>query len=341
MMSEIWKCKGFANAHTHLDKGMLVPEVVYVDAPASIRGGWTREKKAEFTKMDIYDRAEKALLQMIRYGTTYVRTHVDVDPVVGLTGIEAMLELQQAYAKQIVIDITAFNQEGFDRYPETEKLLQEALTMGRMGLGGHTLVDVDGKLHIRKMMALAEQFDVPWLEFHTDESGKPEDFLLPFLAERALEQECGDKIYAIHCNSLATVPDLEAAKTIELMANAKLHVTVCPTAVATRPITRTKELLKAGIPVALGSDNMGDLFNPLGGGNMLGYAQLLAYVQRFYEPEEQLAILDMIRRGPADPLSASSHHELYVSVVFETQEARELLSHVPLPQIVQDKVCSA
>lgn len=50
MMSEIWKCKGFANAHTHLDKGMLVPEVVYVDAPASIRGGWTREKKLSLLK---------------------------------------------------------------------------------------------------------------------------------------------------------------------------------------------------------------------------------------------------------------------------------------------------
>lgn len=326
-----WSIRGFSNEHAHLDKGYLVPGVAYTDAPPAKRGEWTREHKARFTRQDIYDRAEAALQAMIQYGTTYVRTHVDVDPLVGLKGIEALLELQRNYAGQAVIDITAFNQEGFDRFPETVELLEEALGMGRIGLGGHTLTDADGAAHIRRLFELGERRDVPWLEFHTDESGRPEHFLMPLIAEESLKREWGGKVYAIHCNSLANVEDLQAEKAIELAVAAGLHIITCPTAIATRAITRTKELLKAGLRVSLGSDNMGDLFNPLGSGNMLQYAQLLAYVQRFYEPAEQQALLDMLTLEPADAGAARRVEGLGIRVEYETERADYLLAHAPRP----------
>ncbi|MFF2484589.1 amidohydrolase family protein [Paenibacillus sp. NPDC058071] len=335
-MDQPWIIRGLSNEHAHLDKGMLVPGIAYTDAPAPVRGGWTRECKSRFTKQDIYQRAEAALQHMLQYGTTYIRTHVDVDPLVGLKGIEALLELKANYSQQVVIDITAFNQEGFERFPETAELLSEALSMGRMGLGGHTLTDSDGEAHISRLFELAEKKDAPWLEFHTDESGKPEHFLLPAIAKESINRGCEGKVYAIHCNSLANVSDGEAQQAIELVVKSGMHVVVCPTAIATRAITRTKELMKAGVRISLGSDNMKDLFNPLGSGNMLNYAQLLAYVQRFYEPAEQQALLNMLLIEPADAGSAERLGRLNIKVAYETNEAHELLAHAPRPSFVRD-----
>lgn len=326
-----WTIPGFSNEHAHLDKGMLVPGARYEDAPAAVRGEWTRGFKAHFTKTDIYARAEQALLNMISYGTTYVRTHVDVDPLVGLKGIEAILELKENYAKDIVIDITAFNQEGFERYSETEQLLAEALKMGHMGIGGHTLTDSDGEKHIQRIFDLAEQYDVPWIEFHTDESGKPEHFLLPNIAEETKQRGLNGKVYAIHCNTLANVSVDQAKATIEQVVESGLHVVVCPTAIATRAITRTKELLKSGVRLTLGSDNIGDLFNPLGSGNMLNYAQMLTYIQRFYEPDEMQSICDMITQKPLDVQSREALEQLSIQVVYGTNRIHELLAHAPKP----------
>lgn len=329
-MSE-WTTGGFINEHAHLDKGIIVPRVTYKDEPAPVRAEWTRQAKAEFTKADILQRADAAIRQMLRYGTAYVRTHVDVDPLVGLKGIEALLELQEKYKSEIVIDITAFCQEGFDRFPETEQLLEEAVRMGRIGIGGHTLTDRDGRGHIRRIFAIAEKTGAEWIEFHTDESGRPEHFLLPYLAEETARRGWSGKVYAIHCNSLANVSDEEAAHAIELVSQAGLHVTVCPTAVATRAVTRTKQLAKAGVRIGLGSDNIGDLFNPLGSGNMLQYAQLLAYIQRFYEPQEMEFLLNIIQQKPAIAESAEALKNQKVSYTYDSGCPRELLAHAPAP----------
>ncbi|MGO4540946.1 amidohydrolase family protein [Paenibacillus sp. 2TAB19] len=328
-----WTIPGFMNEHAHLDKGMLVPERSYKDDPVAIRAGWTREAKSSFTKQDIYSRAEQALQQLLSYGTAYVRTHVDVDPLVGLQGIEALLELREHYKNDIIIDITAFNQEGFDRYPDSAGLLTEALTMdSRIGIGGHTLSDQDGCSHINRIFELAEQANAPWVEFHTDESGKPEHFLLPYLAEQVKARGWSGKTYAIHCNSLANVSDELAEQAIALTAEAGLHVTVCPTAIATRAITRVKQLNQAGVRIGMGSDNMSDFFNPMGSGNMLQYAQLLAYIQRFYEPREMDMLLRIISQMPFNAESAVLVSQLAQDRYrFTTKDSRYLLTHLPLP----------
>lgn len=326
-----WSIRGFMNEHAHLDKGMIYVNEEYKDEPAPIRAEWTRKAKAGFTKIDIMKRAESAIQAMLHYGTCYVRTHVDVDPLVGLSGIEAMLELQMKYKSQIVIDITAFSQEGFERYPETNELLREALKLGRMGIGGHTLADSDGEKHIRRIFDIAESGGAEWVEFHTDESGRPEHFLLPFLAHETEARGWGGRAYAIHCNSLANVTELEADRAIELTARAGLHVTVCPTAVATRAVTLTKKLKDRGVRIALGSDNIGDYFNPMGSGNMLHYAQLLAYIQRFYEPAEMDYLIEILLNPPANAESAASVLQLPVCYQYSSSHSRELLTHALAP----------
>ena len=69
-------------------------------------------------------------------GTTAMRSHVEVDPIVGLMGFEAILPLRREYAPAIDLQLCAFAQEGILQMPGTEALLREALRMGADLVGG-------------------------------------------------------------------------------------------------------------------------------------------------------------------------------------------------------------
>ncbi|WP_163538470.1 amidohydrolase family protein [Gracilibacillus sp. YIM 98692] len=322
---------GWMNYHTHIDKGFLPENQKYKDAEAPVRAAWTRDIKMMRSKAEIKQAAAQSLEKMYQYGTSYVRTNVDVDPLFELRGLEALLELKEEWKEKIVIDIVAFNQEGFDRFPETEVLLKEAIKLGVDGIGGHTSMDEDGEAHIDKIMDLAEKASVDWIEFHTDETGRIDDFHLPYLAKVTKERELGEKMTAIHCCSLANVKDDLASKTIEAVAQSGMSVTTCPTAIATRSLTRIKELSSAGVPIQVGSDNLRDFFNPLGSGNMLQYGQLLAYVQRFYEPAEVENILEWLQKAPSNSRVQSELKKLKHTFLYKIDAERELLAEAPAP----------
>src|ERR1051326_447641 len=79
---------GLVESHFHLDKALLG-----AGAPAdagSVAGAIraTADMKRRFTREDIATRARRALELAIRHGTTAMRTHVEVDPIVGLAGMD-------------------------------------------------------------------------------------------------------------------------------------------------------------------------------------------------------------------------------------------------------------
>jgi cytosine/adenosine deaminase-related metal-dependent hydrolase len=289
---------GFIDCHAHLDKSLLNDRSPYIDVTGPEKGALTRKEKEKFTKEDIKDRAKRVLQKMSSFGTLAVRTNVDVDPIVGLKGVEALLELKKEFENIIKVQIVAFAQEGFTKYPDTENLLKEAMNMGCDAVGGHTIVDTDGKAHIDKVFEIAKRFNVS-MDFHADESGNPQHYLLPYLADKTIAEGYVGKVNAIHACSLSSIDYNEALRTIEKMKEADIRVIVAPTAISTRKLTLVKELLKVGVIIGLGSDNIQDFFNPLGCGNLLHVAMLLAYDRRFFAKDEQLQIWKMITEDGA------------------------------------------
>jgi cytosine/adenosine deaminase-related metal-dependent hydrolase len=57
--------------------------------------GKMKDAKARFTVADIRERASQVLEASIENGVSAIRTHSDVDPVIGLKSVEALLELRQ------------------------------------------------------------------------------------------------------------------------------------------------------------------------------------------------------------------------------------------------------
>lgn len=285
---------GLVNAHAHLDKSFIVDRKPYLDEPPPVRAGWVRELKQGFTKEDIKERARKGVEMSLASGVIGIRTNVDVDPLIGLKGIEALLELKQEMSDTLDIQVVAFNQEGFNRFPQTGELLEESLKMGADGIGGHTTMDSGAqKEHIDIIFELATRYQVD-VDFHADETGRPDDHMLPYLIAKTKAEGYQGRVNAIHCCSLAVVSEEEVKKDLEGLQEARINVVVCPTAIATRKLTEIKRMLPLGIKLGIGSDNIQDLFNPLGNGNLWEVGQLLAYVKRFYEDYELEALFGML-----------------------------------------------
>lgn len=333
---------GLADAHTHLDKSMLVDRADYIDTAAPDKGRRTREQKAKLTEEESYQNARSVLVEAVKNGTVAIRTNVDVDPVFELRGYRALLRLKEEFRDLIDVQVVPFAQEGVFNYPETPDLLRAALELGGDGVGGHTIIDKDGAGHIDSILSIGKDFGVS-CDFHVDESGKPEHFLLPYLAEQTKKNGMEGRVNAIHACSLSTVDDEAAAEAIRLSAEAGLRFLIAPTAISTRSLTRSKQLLEAGLAVNIGSDNVGDFFNPLGNANVLHVASLLAYAHRYFTNEGQQSLLGMIssdarglfgRALGAEGITEGADADI---TVLHGTSVREVLSRLGQPRFVVRK----
>ncbi|MCJ7618475.1 MAG: amidohydrolase family protein [Desulfobacterales bacterium] len=319
---------GFVDCHLHLDKCLLNEKSPYQDLSGPEKGALTRARKANFTVNDIKERAEKIILQGIKAGNLVIRTNVDVDPIVGLQGIEALLELKEKYKNILDIQVVAFAQEGLSKFPETVELLDEAIRMGANLVGGHTIVDGNlGKEHIDKILILAKKHDIE-AEFHLDESGNKEHYLLPYLAEKMITEDLVGRVSAIHCCTLSALDHEERKRAIQLMKKARMKVTIAPTAISTRALAPVKELIAADIIIGLGSDNIRDFFNPLGSGDIKQVALLLSFVQRFFTDEEIKTVWHMITSEGAKLLGCKDYD------IFEGKAANITLLEEKTPKEV-------
>ncbi|HXL47055.1 MAG TPA: amidohydrolase family protein, partial [Candidatus Binatia bacterium] len=85
---------GLVDAHIHLDKALLTDRVSGSAGTAAEAIRLTGLAKRGFTVDDIAQRARRVLDLAVPAGTTAMRAHVEVDPIVGLAGMEAMLALK-------------------------------------------------------------------------------------------------------------------------------------------------------------------------------------------------------------------------------------------------------
>jgi cytosine/creatinine deaminase len=126
---------GLVETHIHLDKTCIIDRCKSEQGTVAEAVAETAAAKAAFTQPDIYARATRTLEKCLLNGTMLMRTHVEVDPGIGLTGFEAVSQLARDYAWAIDIEICAFPQEGLLNNPGTDALLEDCLRRGGAGAG--------------------------------------------------------------------------------------------------------------------------------------------------------------------------------------------------------------
>jgi cytosine deaminase len=300
---------GLVESHIHLDKALLDDRVISTAGTLEEAIRLTGEAKRGFTVDDIRGRARRVLDLAVRAGTTAMRTHVEVDPIVGLSGMEAILPLREEYAPALDLQLCAFAQEGIVKAPGTEGLLRRALTMGADLVGGCPYNDSDGLEHIRIVFALATAFGVD-ADFHVDFADEPDHLHVREIAAQTVRAGWQGRVAVGHLSELSAVPAFRQDEIIKEIAAAGVGV-IClpPTDLyligrkdehnVRRGLTPVRRLLAAGVPVALASNNIRNPFTPVGTADLGHMAFVAAVAAHMGTPADLRALLAAITLHPA------------------------------------------
>src|SRR5258708_12025227 len=149
---------GFVDSHIHLDKACLLGRCGHDHGRVNDAIRAVAAMKRDFTVEDVYARGARVLERAIVHGTTRMRTHVEIDPRIGLRGFEAIKALKRDYAWAIDLSICVFPQEGLTNDFGTEELLVAALRDGGDLIGGWPHLDTDPLAPLHKMFLLPHTF---------------------------------------------------------------------------------------------------------------------------------------------------------------------------------------
>src|ERR1700719_1868435 len=218
---------GFIETHLHLDKSCIL------DHCASDRGdlaeaiGEAAKAKASFTPEDVHARASRTLEKSILHGTTHMRTHLEVDPGVGLRGLEGVVPLVKQYAWAIDLQICVFPQEGLLNNPGTDQLMVAALDRGCRVVGGAPYTDSNPPGQIDRVFELARDYDID-IDMHLDFGPTAEGMDLDHVCRRTQEFQYGGRVAIGHVTKAASLP-LPAFDTMaKRLADAGVALTVLP-----------------------------------------------------------------------------------------------------------------
>jgi cytosine deaminase len=217
----------------------------------------------------------------VAFGTGVVRSHVDIDTELGLSGLEALLRLKQSYADLIDIQIVAFPQSGILRDPGVADLLDAALGAGADLIGGLDPAGIDGDIggHLDVVFRLAQNHGAG-VDIHLHDPGPLGAFELRDIAARARAAGLGGRVAVSHAYALGAIDDMDFGRTAAALAEAGVALmTNAPGAGVMLPVLRAAA---AGVTVFAGSDNIRDAWWPYGNGDMLDRARIIGYRQGFY-----------------------------------------------------------
>src|SRR5438094_10177111 len=279
---------GFVESHIHLDKSHILErcdcrEGTLAEAIASVAAA-----KRSFTADDIYARAQRTLEKAIVQGTICMRTHVEVDPRVGLNGFDAVRRLKHDYAWAIDLRICAFPQEGLTNDPGAEELLVQACEQGADLIGGCPYTDTDPAAHLDRIFAIARRFDLD-IDLHLDFDLDPSWMHLDDVCRQTAAHGWGGRVAVGHVTKLSAMDPSRLAEIGRRLADTGIAVTVLPSTDlflmgrdrdhhVPRGVTPVHRLLALGVTCSLATNNVLNPFTPFGDCSLVRMANLYANI---------------------------------------------------------------
>ncbi|MGF7207113.1 cytosine deaminase [Skermanella aerolata] len=302
----------FVDPHFHMD-ATLSYGLPRVNQSGTLLEGialWG-ELKPLLTQEALIERALEYCDWAVGRGLLAIRTHVDIcDP--RLLAVEALLEVKRRVAPYLDLQLVAFPQDGYLRYPGAPELLTRALDMGVDVVGGIPHFErtmADGAASVRMLCEIAAERGLR-IDLHCDETDDPMSRHVETLAFETQRVGLQGRAVGSHLTSMHSMDNYYVSKLIPLMAEAGLGAISNPLINITiqgrhdtypkrRGMTRVPELMAAGLTVAFGHDCVMDPWYSLGSGDMLEVAGMGVHVAQMTSIDGMHACFEAVTTNAA------------------------------------------
>ncbi len=308
---------GFVETHIHLDKSCILERCNCEQGTLKEAIETVAAAKRDFTEADIHARAQRTLEKAIVQGTTRMRTHVEVDPRVGLSGFRAVRALKHDYAWALDLEVCVFPQEGLTNDPGAEELLVQACQEGADVIGGCPYTDTDPAAQTARIFDIARRFDLD-IDFHLDFDLDPSWMHLDEVCRQTDAHRWGGRVAIGHVTKLSAIDHSRLREIGRRLADAGVAVTVLPATDlflmgreheyhVPRGVAPAHRLLAHGVICSLATNNVLNPFTPFGDCSLIRMANLYANTAQIGGSLGLRECFDMITTLPARLMNAAGY----------------------------------
>jgi cytosine/adenosine deaminase-related metal-dependent hydrolase len=147
--------------------------------------------------------------------------------------------------------------------------------------------------HLDVLLSTAKKYN-KMVHVHVDQFNTDEENETELLAKKTIEHSMEGKVAAIHSISVGAHSQPKRKEIYEWIKKAEMMVISCPIAWIDHPrteklapshnaITPIDEMLPYGIKVAIGTDNIADVYKPFGDGDMWTELKLVLEACKLYD----------------------------------------------------------
>ncbi|MCT4318829.1 amidohydrolase family protein [Elizabethkingia anophelis] len=267
----------FKDMHIHLDKTFYGGQWQAVrKRQGGVKGMIALEQQIlpEMLKTSTHH-AEKLIELLQSCGTSYARSHVNIEPT---SKLESLKNLQKALDNKKATfgaELVAFPQHGV-YYTDSAPWMKEAAQTDIDYIGGVDPYNVDGQ--IEKTMDFTVQLALDHnkgIDIHLHETGESGLKTVEYLINKVHENPVlKGKTFLSHCFVLAKLDKPKQEEIAEKLANAKIGImSTIPFGGLIMPIPT---LYKYGVNIGTGNDSIIDHWNTWGSGSVLQKANIMA-----------------------------------------------------------------
>lgn len=275
---EMLMLPAFKDMHVHIDKTLYgLPWQAHSPKRRTVADmiAYEQEIIPELLKTSTH-RAGLLVNLLQRYGTTFARTHFNIDTTSGFHSLENLLKMLENKKDSFSAELVAFPQHGL-YYTDSAPLLEEAVRLDSVAyVGGLDPFSIDRK--IEKVIDFTVQLALDnkkGIDIHLHDTGEEGIRTIEYLVEKVNENpSLKGKSYVSHAFALAHLSQKDSDKIALNLAEAKVGiVSSVPFRGKVMPIPT---LVKHGVEVLVGNDNVQDHWSTFGTGSMLQKANLIA-----------------------------------------------------------------
>ena len=310
----------FIDSHFHMDATLTYGRPRVNQSGTLLEGiALWGELKPHLNFADIQRRARLLCRWAVAKGNLAIRTHVDIcEPT--LLAVQALLEVREEMRPYLDIQLVAFPQDGYYRYPQAEALLTKALDLGVDVVGGIPHFErtmAEGTQSVKALCEIAAERGL-LVDMHCDETDDPHSRHIETLAFETQRLGIQGRVCGSHLTSMHSMDDYYAGKLMALIeesevsavANPLINITIqgrMETYPKRRGLTRVKEMLEQGINVAFGHDCVLDPWYSFGSHDMLEVAHMGLHVGQMTGIDEARSMFDAVTVNAARALQLEDY----------------------------------